>query len=34
MLQIKTVGAEKQRCTTTMAITAKDQKLPPYVVFK
>jgi hypothetical protein len=31
---IRTMGAEKQRCTIMLAITADGQKLPPYVVFK
>jgi hypothetical protein len=33
-VEIKTMGAEKQRCTVMQAITANGQKLPPYVVFK
>jgi len=31
---IKTTGAEKQTCTTTLAVTADGGKLPPYVIFK
>jgi hypothetical protein len=34
MVQIRTMGAKKQRCTVMLAITADRQKLPPYVVFK
>jgi hypothetical protein len=33
-VQIRTTGAEKQRCAAMLAITAGGQKLPPYVVFK
>lgn len=31
---VKTTGAEKQRCTVMLAITADGRKLPPFVVFK
>jgi hypothetical protein len=34
MVQIRTMGAEKQHCTVMLAITADGQKLPPYMVFK
>jgi hypothetical protein len=33
-VQIRTTGAEKERCTLMLTITADRQKLPPYVVFK
>uniref|UniRef100_A0A023GJZ4 Putative tigger transposase n=1 Tax=Amblyomma triste TaxID=251400 RepID=A0A023GJZ4_AMBTT len=31
---VKTSGAEKQRCTVMLAVTADGRKLPPYVIFK
>jgi hypothetical protein len=31
---IKTTGAEKQRCTVMLAVTADGGKLPPHVIFK
>jgi hypothetical protein len=31
---IKTTGAEKQRYTVMLAVTADAGKLPPYVIFK
>jgi hypothetical protein len=31
MVQIRTMGAEKQHCTVMLAITADGQKLPPDV---
>lgn len=31
---IRTSGAEKQRCTVMLAVTADGAKLPPYVIFK
>jgi hypothetical protein len=33
-VQIRITGAEKQRYTVMLAITADRQKLPPYVIFK
>jgi hypothetical protein len=33
-VQIRTTEAEKQCCTVMLAITADEQKMPPYVVFK
>nr|XP_054928945.1 uncharacterized protein LOC129385819 [Dermacentor andersoni] len=33
-VQVKTTGAEKQRCTVMLAVTADGRKLPPFVVFK
>jgi len=33
-VSIKTTGAEKQRCTVMLAVTADGGKLPPYVIFK
>jgi hypothetical protein len=34
MVQVRTVGAEKQHCTIMLAISGDRQKLPPYVIFK
>lgn len=31
---VRTTGAEKQRCTVMLAVTADGRKLPPFVVFK
>lgn len=31
---VKTCGAEKQRCTVMLAVTADGRKLPPYVILK
>jgi hypothetical protein len=31
---IKTTGAEKQRCTVMLTVTADGGKLPPYEIFK
>lgn len=33
-VQVLTTGAERQRCTVMLCITADGRKLPPYVVFK
>ena len=33
-VQIRTAGAEKQRCTVVLAITADGHKLIPYAIFK
>lgn len=33
-VHIWTTGAEKQRCTVMLAVTADGCKLPPYVIFK
>lgn len=33
-VQVRTAGAEKQRCTVMLGITADGNKLPPYVIFK
>ena len=34
MVQVQTAGAEKQRCTVMLAITADGHKLLPYAIFK
>jgi hypothetical protein len=34
MVQIRTMGAEKQHCMIMLAVMANGQMLPPYVVFK
>lgn len=31
---VRTSGADKQRCTVMLAVTADGRKLPPYVIFK
>lgn len=31
---VRTTGAERQRCTVMLWVTADERKLPPYVVFK
>lgn len=33
-IHVRTTGAERQRCTVMLCITADGRKLPPYVVFK
>uniref|UniRef100_A0A147BLR1 Putative pogo transposable element n=1 Tax=Ixodes ricinus TaxID=34613 RepID=A0A147BLR1_IXORI len=33
-VHVRTTGAEKQRCTVMLAVTADGRKLPPYVIFK
>lgn len=33
-VQVRTAGAEKQRCTVMLGITADGNKLPPYVIFR
>jgi hypothetical protein len=33
-VHVRTSGAEKQRCTVMLGITADGHKLPPYVIFK
>lgn len=33
-VHIRTTGAEKQRCTVMLAVTADGRKLPPFVIFK
>lgn len=33
-LSVGTSGAERQRCTATLCITADGRKLPPYIVLR
>lgn len=33
-VQVRTAGAEKQRCTVMLAVLADGKKLPPYIIFK
>lgn len=33
-VSVRTTGAERQRCTVMLCVTADGRKLPPYVVFK
>lgn len=33
-VHVRTTGAEKQRCTVMLGVTADGRKLPPYVIFK